>query len=412
MKRMMGLLATVGCVLIAAGCGDSGGGSSSSAGSGGGGGGGTITIGNLEPLTGAAASLGVLQNQAVELAVDEINAKGGVDVAGKKYKFALDTQDDKADPTTGVAALQKLLSQNGRHFLVGTLASSVMGAEVPILKQKKDVIDILAGTSYPPASKVDGVYRMQFAADGYIRQFAQAVAAQKTFTKVGFLWEKTNESLVDIMPKLNPIFTAAGKQVVASEQWSLGDTDYAGQIAKLKRSGAEALLIASGVSTDPVVAIKQARQQGFTGPIYEEPAPTIDVVKDAQATGQMNDVYTFYTPYSEDQVKYDLRGEQATAFSKAFKAKYGKEPGLTSAMGYDDPYVLAAALKKAGTVTDYAKIKAALDSLTVAEVPELVQPILPWPDGKLFKAHETKQAFVLQKWDKAKQTFVSTQVFK
>ncbi len=126
-----------------------------------------ITFFDLESLTGPAQSVGVPQANAIKMAVEEINAKGGIKVGGASQRIVLDVQDDRSEPTAGVTAVQKMLSSGKPVFIVGSLSSAVTGAYVPIVKDRKDVVSIVVGAALEGITQNPPIYRPRLTLSQY-----------------------------------------------------------------------------------------------------------------------------------------------------------------------------------------------------------------------------------------------------
>ena len=143
----------------------------------------TLVIGEIAELTGAAEAVGGPQHNGIKLAVDEINAAGGLKVGGDTVKIDLRTEDTKSDPTTGVTIVQKLLNRDGAHLLVGSLSGAVAGAYLPIIQNREDVINVVVGAGNAGINEFISVYRPR--ADGSQSFNAEVVFALKTAKDAG-----------------------------------------------------------------------------------------------------------------------------------------------------------------------------------------------------------------------------------
>ena len=104
-----------------------------------------IVVGEIHPITGPAAYYGLPESRAIILAAEIINKAGGVKIGGASQPIRIATEDDQASPTTGVAALRKLVSANVR-FLIGPLPSGVAPALKPIVERNDKLTQIIDGT--------------------------------------------------------------------------------------------------------------------------------------------------------------------------------------------------------------------------------------------------------------------------
>jgi branched-chain amino acid transport system substrate-binding protein len=373
-------------VLASAACGDK-------SGSGGGGGTSTILIGHMAEMTGAGSSVGIPQANAIQLAVDQINAAGGFDVGGTKYTVKLQTEDDKSDATAGVTALQKMRS-NGAKFVVGTTSSAVLGAYLPIIKTDQNFITVIAGAAAVGVTDNVSVYRPRVT----LTQYTQATVnylKKNNVTNIAMLTDSQHAGYVAETPHYKGLLGQNGITVKSEGSWKLGDTDFSAQLTTAIK-GSPAVLNLRGYPADVARIVKQARELGFAGPIYTNTGFGTKEISDAQAQSAMKDVFDIVAPTSVDLAQNPDLATNAKAFNDAYKAKYGTDPGFTSGSAYTGVQILVAAMQKAGTTTDVPKIRDALDALKLADVKNVVDSIQPAPGDLIFTKHQASYEMVVR----------------
>ena len=356
----------------------------------------TLVIGDLESLTGAAASVGVPQANAVKLAVDQINESGGIDVDGTTYVIKLDVQDEKSDPTAAVNAVQKFMS-DGTKYMIGTVSSSGLGAYLPIIQDSDDFITVVVGAAQEGVTQYPSVYRPRVTLSQYTDALSQYVADQGDIKTLATLTDKQHAGFVEALEPLKSAMADKGIEVVETADYTLGATEFGAQLSAMLRNKPDALNF-RGFPADMTRAIKQAREQGFDGPIFTTSGITMTEVDDAQAATAMDGVTDIYAPLPDDLVEGDQNAEEAKAFIDAYEDAYGKSPAGTSMSAYDGVYILAQAFEKAGTVDDVAAVRKALDELTVDEVPELVELIKPQDGGRIFDERQAYFQVAVRTW--------------
>jgi branched-chain amino acid transport system substrate-binding protein len=212
---------------------------------------------------------------------------------------------------------------------------------------------------------------------------------------------KEHAGFVAETPRLKSLLQQKGVQTVADESYTFGDTDFGGQLSKMLRANPDVLNI-RGYPADVSRAIKQAREQGYKGLIITNSGTTATEVKDAQAAGAMGNVIDIFAPLPSDQIKLGINTGPSKQFLNSFQSRYHTEPGGTSASAYDGLRILAAALAKSGDPTDVAKVKKALDGLTMSDVPGLVTSFKPQPGDRLFNARQSYFTVVGRTWSSQK----------
>ncbi|HVW42185.1 MAG TPA: ABC transporter substrate-binding protein [Amycolatopsis sp.] len=364
-------------------------------GSGSGGGSDTIQLGAEASLTGPGAAVGGPQTNGIQMAVDEINAAGGVKIGGKSVKLGLQTLDDQSRATLAVQNVQKMLQGGGSHYIVGTLSSSSVGAYLPIIKDRDDVISMVSGAVLPGITDNKPVYRFQTETK-QLDDGTGNVLLSKGAKKVAMLTDKSHASYVGNTDSFVRKLGAAGISVATQQQYQFGDTQYGAQVEAMLRTAPDALLF-RGYATDLIRAITTARQLGFTGPIVSSAGYTDQEVTDANAAPVMHDVTDVGSP-PVDYVASAAGGFDATLtanakkFADDYQARFHQAPGLLSANGYESVYLLAGAWAKAGSATDIPKVRTALDGLKPADV--TANAVLPVSGNTVFANHQTIFALV------------------
>ena len=202
------------------------------------------------PFSGGSAPMGVSMRDGAKLAVQEINAAGGIDVGGKKMKISVIERDDEAKNDRGALIAQELSSMPDLSGVIGTVNTGVAVAgdkyyqDKGITKLITPAAGSLSMTQWSKAGVKDlSIFR--FAADDSI-QAAMVVqeAARRGYTKVALLHDSTNYGVSGRDDLLAQIQKQGNKvQVVATEKFNIGDKDMTAQLAKSKLAGAQAILI-------------------------------------------------------------------------------------------------------------------------------------------------------------------------
>jgi branched-chain amino acid transport system substrate-binding protein len=351
---------------------------------------------DLESLSGPGQSVGVPQANAIKLAVQQINNAGGFKAGSSTYKIDLNVVDDRSEPSAGVTAVQKMLSSGKPVFMIGSLSSAVTGAYAPIIKDRNDVISVVVGAALEGITESKAIYRPRFTLSSYTQGSADWLKKQGNFKRIAMLTDNKHSGFVQQTPALKAGIQAAGATIVAEEEYVFGATQFGSQISAITRANPDLVSI-RGYGSDVARAIKQARDLGYKGPILVNSGLTPKDIADAQAQPAMEGVVEIFGPQVTDLIKGNKNAEKAKAFEEAYQKQFNSPSGATSLSAYGGVFILVRALEKAGTVTDVPKVRAALDALTVADVPEVVEPIRP-QDGKIFKDRQAQFALVVRQW--------------
>jgi branched-chain amino acid transport system substrate-binding protein len=307
--------------------------------------GGTIKIGAIQPISGQVSTYGIQTRDAIKLAFSEINKSGGV--LGKK--LVLIVEDDEAKPEKTTAAFTKLTAQDGVPAIIGALTSKCSLAITQLAQESKVVMISPSSTNDTVTDAGDYIFRAC-----YKDSFQGAVVAQFAFETLNgktaaILFDNTNDYSKGLSTNFTQKFQALGGKIVAKESYATGDKDFKAQLTKIKAAKPEVLLLPDYYSTVSLVA-KQVRDIGLTIPMVG--ADGWDEITNNAGDEVLGCYYSnHYSPEADDP---DVK-----KFVAAYKAKYKVEPNALAALGYDSAYMIADAIKAAGSA-DATAIRDAL----------------------------------------------------
>lgn len=313
---------------------------------------GPIKIGAVFPLTGGSAYQGKSFKQSIDLAAKEINAKGGV--LGRKIEVLY--EDDKSVPAEGVNAAQKLITQDKVSSILGAFNSSVSLAVRGVTEQNK-VVQITPGSTADDITSPGHSYMFR----NLMPNNAQGPAIAKYATeelgvkKVAILAENTDygHSGVDSYQKTAE---KLGAKVVAVEYYNLGDKDFVAQLTKIKNLHPDGVFIA-GLITEGAQILKQADNLGIKAQWLGLGGFTNDQfykLSEGAAEGMVH--VSYFEPGAYDYFP------DSKDFVENYKKEYSVNPDMYAASGYEAMYILAEAIKKAGS-DDREAIKEAMKKI-------------------------------------------------
>ena len=313
----------------------------------------SITIGTVTTNSGTAAAYGEAEVKGFELAVSEINAKGGIN--GKKVK--LESMDDKGDATEASNAYNKLAGDNNVLAVAGPTISATTAAVAPLADQSKLV-------TIAPAAPSDSIetgnylFRPCFK-DSYQGEVAARFAAENLkVKKVAVLYGTGDPYSSGVGEAFAKAAEKLGLEVVDKESSSSADdTEYSAQLQKIQASGAELLYAPYYYSVAGPYIIPQARSVGFEG--YVMGPDGYDGLKLTGDKSQYNKTY-YTTHYSAD----DNTNTKVQDFIKSYKSKNNAEPNTFAALGYDTIYMIKQAIEKAGENATREDVRNAVAGMT------------------------------------------------
>jgi len=309
----------------------------------------TIKIGEYASLTGKEASFGQQSHKGLTLAIEELNAAGGV--LGKKLELI--TEDNQTKPGESATAVKKLISRDKVVALIGEVASGRSLEAAPIAQAAK--IPMIAPAATNPKVTQTGNYIFRVC---FIDPFQGTVMAKFAQTdlkakKVAVLSSVSNAYSVGLAKFFKETFTANGGIIVSEKNFSEGDKDFRAQLTAVKAAGADAVFVPS-YYTEAALIARQARDLGLNVPFFGGDGWVADQLLEIGGEA-LNGCYysTHFSPENQDPV--------VQAFVKKFKARWGanENPDAFAALGYDAAYVLVDAIKRAGS-TEGPKLRDAL----------------------------------------------------
>lgn len=313
----------------------------------------SITIGTVTTNSGTAAAYGEAEVKGFELAVSEINAKGGIN--GKKVK--LESMDDKGDATEASNAYNKLAGDNNVLAVAGPTISATTAAVAPLADQSKLVTIAPAATS-DSIETGNYLFRTCFK-DSYQGEVAARFAAENLkVKKVAVLYGTGDPYSSGVGEAFANAAEKLGLEVVDKESSSSADdTEYSAQLQKIQASGAELLYAPYYYSVAGPYIIPQARSVGFEG--YVMGPDGYDGLKLTGDKSQYNKTY-YTTHYSAD----DNTNTKVQDFIKSYKSKNNAEPNTFAALGYDTIYMIKQAIEKAGENATREDVRNAVAGMT------------------------------------------------
>ena len=307
-----------------------------------------IKVGEFASLTGKEAAFGQSSHKGTALAIEEINAAGGV--LGRKIQHVFEDNQSKAGESATI--VKKLISRDKVVAMLGEVASGRSLEAAPICQQNK-IPMISPSSTNPKVTEVgDFIFRVCFI-DPF-QGTVMATFAQKTLKakNVAVLTDVAAPYSMGLAQFFKETFVKNGGTITAEQKYIGGDKDFKAQLTAIKAANPDAIFV-PGYYTDAGLVVLQARQLGINVPLFGGDgweAPEL-----IQIGGKALEGCYYSTHYSSED-----KSEAVKNFVKKFKAKFNNEvPDAMAALGYDSVYVLADAIKRAGS-TDGQKVRDAL----------------------------------------------------
>ncbi len=306
-----------------------------------------IKVGEVGSMTGTEGTFGVSTHNGIELAINQINAKGGV----KGKKLELISMDDQGKPEEAATAVTKLITQNKVAAILGEVASSRSMAMAPIAQQYQIPMISPSSTNPKVTELGDYIFRVCFIDPFQGTVMAKFASENLKLKKVAILRDVKNDYSVGLADYFAKKFKEMGGTIVADQAYSSGDTDFKTQLTNIKGKAPEALMV-PGYYTEVGLIARQAREAGITVPLLG--GDGWDSPKLAEIGGKSVEGSYFSNHYSQED-----QSAVVQTFVTEYKKAYNAVPDGLAAMGYDAAMVLADAMNRAPDLNS-ASVRAAI----------------------------------------------------
>jgi branched-chain amino acid transport system substrate-binding protein len=294
-----------------------------------------ILLGSYSSNTGATATFGVFQKRGIDMAVEEINATGGIN--GKKIKHI--NYDNKSDNDETLAVVNRLISQDNVIAIIGeaTSGKSKIGGQVA---QQNKVVMLTSSATNPEVTKIGNyIFRACFIDpfQGYV--MAKFMTENLKMKKAAILRDIKSDYSVGLSDVFISEFKKMGGEIVTDISYQEGDIDFKSQLTAIKAKNPDAIFV-PGYYNEVALLARQLKDLGMKQPMlggdgWSSP-DLYKIAKDA-----MNGHYfsNHYTTESTDP--------KTMNFVKKFKTQFKEDADVMAALAYDATYMMAEAINKA-----------------------------------------------------------------
>jgi branched-chain amino acid transport system substrate-binding protein len=307
-----------------------------------------IRIGEFASLTGKEATFGQSSHKGTVLAIEQINAAGGV----LGLPLTLLTEDDQSKQGESATIVKKLISRDKVVAILGEVASMRSLEAAPICQAAKIPMISPASTNPQVTEMGDYIFRVCFIDPFQGTVMAKFARDTLKLHRVALLTSVSSAYSVGLAKYFKKTFVAHGGEIALEQKYSEGDKDFKAQLTAIKAAHVDGIFV-PGYYTEAALISRQARELGLDYPLFGGDgweAPQLLAIGGKAVEG----IYysTHYSPENQAPVVQD--------FVKKFRARFGGEtPDAMAALGYDSAMVLADAIRRAGT-TKPAQLRDAL----------------------------------------------------
>lgn len=298
-----------------------------------------VKIGVIYPTKSVIGKQGV---QGSNIAIDMLNAAGGV--LGRPV--SLTTYDTNYAPVEGVSAVQKLLTQDDVKFVVGEISSTVALAVIPVI-QSEDALLMLAVPKHPDVTKQGNgnIFRLNTTSAMDAKSFDRYLVDTVAPSKVALVAENNDYGRLNIA-NFKALF---GDKLVYTDLFSMTQSDFSALVSNLRGSGADLVCIVASNPEQSGNILRGMKDLGYdpkrciTPGLLNNDTPKIG---GAAAEGV----------FSEDIYSPTLKNDLNQKFVAAYENKYGETPGKIEVLGFETVWIVANAIKAAGSDKDPKKV--------------------------------------------------------
>lgn len=297
-------------------------------------------IGSIGPTTGEAAEYGNAVMNAAQLAVDEINAAGGIN----GYKVEFMSADDMGDAQKAVNAYNDL-KDKGMQILMGTVTST------PCMTVAENTHDDNMFMLTPSGSavecvKYDNAFRVCFSDPNQGVASADYIAEQKLGTKIAVIYDSSNAYSAGIYEKFKSEAAAKNLTLVSETAFTKdSNKDFTVQLQQAKSAGADLLFLPIYYNEASLI-LSQANKMGYAPKMFGVDGMD-GILKVKNFDTKLAEGVVLLTPFAAD-----AKDELTQKFVNSYKTKFGDIPNQFGADAYDAIYIIKAAIEKAGVTPD------------------------------------------------------------
>jgi branched-chain amino acid transport system substrate-binding protein len=298
----------------------------------------TVKIGEYASLTGKEATFGQSSHKGTLMAVEELNASGGV--LGRQIELL--TEDDQSKQGEASTIVKKLISRDKVAGILGEVASGRSLEAAPICQTYKKPM-ISPSSTNPKVTEIGSyIFRVCFIDPFQGTVMAKFAKQTLGLHRVALLTSVSSAYSVGLAKYFRERFEADGGTIAVEQKFTEGDKDFNAQLTAIRAAGVEGIFV-PGYYTEAALICRQARELGITVPLFGGDgweAPELVQIGGAAVEG------CYYSTHYSPQVDSPV----VRSFVARFQARFGGEtPDAMAALGYDSAQVMVDAIRRAGS---------------------------------------------------------------
>jgi len=297
-----------------------------------------LVVGEVASMTGIEATYGLSAHRGISLAVQEVNALGGV----RNKKLKLITLDSLGRPDESARAITKLITQNKSSVIMTGVISSNALAMAPIAQQNKIPFIATIATHPKVTDAGDHIFRVCLMDSFQGTVMAKFASEHLKLKKIAILKDVKSDYSIGLAETFTSVLQSAGGEVILDQVYSAGDIDFKSQLTAIRSKNPEAIYI-PGYYTDVSLIARQARELGIKSPLLGGDGWDSPKLKEIGGDALSGSYFSgFYSP--------EAPAPQLKSFLANYEKAYGSMPDGLAVMGYEGVQVLVDAIKRAPQV--------------------------------------------------------------
>jgi branched-chain amino acid transport system substrate-binding protein len=331
-----------------------------------------LKIGVLASLSGAGASWGLAMKGAAELAADDVNKSGGLDVSGKKYQIKIIAYDDQYKSSEAISAINRLISDDGVKYVVGPGGSAAAVAIMPITTSNKVITMTLAYSEKVTTSNTPYSFRSVIPTAIFAKPQIAWVVGKLGVKSIAGLFPN-DESGQQAAKDIEIAYEAEGGKFVSKEFFDRDRGDFTPLLSRILASGADAIELDGNSPQTAGLIVKQARELGWDKAIIRTGGDATDDII-AIAGQQFAEGTYVHLPVDENK-------PETKVYADRWAAGYKTKMNGFSPFFYANLQMLFQAMKTANTVEDSTKVRDAM--MALKDFPSSLGPV-SWTGKDIF----------------------------
>ncbi len=336
-----------------------------------------IKIGHYGSLTGSEATFGKSTDNGIRLAVEEVNAKGGVKVAGKTYKIELVSDDTEGSAAKAGTVVTKLITKDKVKAVLGEVASSISLQGAPVCQAYKIPMISPSSTNPDVTKKGNMIFRVCFI-DPF-QGFACAKFAKDDLklSKAAILFDQAAAYSVGLKDEFAKSFKSMGGSIVSEQAYSKGATDFNAQLTRIRESNPDVIFMPVYYSDVAKIAV-QARKLGMKMPLLGGDGWDSDEL--GKNAGEAIEGCFYSNHYAPDQPT-----EAIQTFVSKYQKQFSGVPDGLAALGYDAANILFDSMNRSKSlegkdlrdaIAATKNFKAVTGTITLNDQRDAVKPVV------------------------------------